>query len=81
MLQQQERRITDNTNNIRAIIEWQESIKESVAVNKRMVEVGESLIEALGWLGSAAKWVCQFAAAVGALWAAVKSIIWLGNNT
>lgn len=66
------RRITDTEEHVQNLHSWRDSIAEATEVNKRMVEVGEAIIEALGWLGRAAKWIAQIAAAVGAMYAAIK---------
>lgn len=71
------RRITDNTEKINEIINWQLMFRESIEVNKRMVEVGEGIIEALGWVGKASKWVIAIGGAFTTLWFGVKHILML----
>lgn len=66
------RRITDTESHVTQLHAWRDSIAEATEVNKRMVEVGEAIIEALGWVGKAARWIVQIGAAVGAIYAAVK---------
>lgn len=75
------RRITDTERSVDGLHVWRDSIAEATEVNKRMVEVGEAIIEALGWLGKAAKWIAQMGAAIAALYAAVKFWIhWSANG-
>lgn len=74
------RRITDTERSIDGLHAWRDTIAESTEVNKRMVEVGEAIIEALGWLGKAAKWIVQMGAAIGALYAAIKFGIGWSNH-
>lgn len=66
------RRITDTEGHVQNLHSWRDSIAEATEVNKRMVEVGEAIIEALGWVGKAAKWIVQIGAAIGALYAGIK---------
>lgn len=62
------------------IMDWRDSIQESIRVQKRMVEVGEAIIEALGWVAKASRWICQVVAAVALIWAAFKgAVYWSGN--
>ncbi len=63
---------------IKAMLDWKDSIEESTAVNKRMVEVGEGILLALGWVGMAAKWVAAVAAAFTAMWLGIKAIWHIG---
>jgi len=75
------RRITDTERSVDGLHVWRDSIAEATEVNKRMVEVGEAILEALGWLGKAAKWIAQMGAAIAALYAAVKFWIhWSANG-
>lgn len=75
------RRITDTEEHVQNLHSWRDSIAEATEVNKKMVEVGEAIIEALGWVGKAAKWIAQIGAAVAAMYAAVKFWIhWSANG-
>lgn len=75
------RRITDNTNAIGELHIWRATIAEATEVNRKMVEVGENIIEALGWLGRAATWIAKMSAAVGAIYAGIKfSSHWWNNG-
>jgi hypothetical protein len=69
------RRITDHDGKLQAIIDWKSSIEESTEVNRRMIEVGEALIEVLGWAGKAAKWTLQIVAFLGACWYGFKHLV------
>lgn len=69
------RRITDHDTKLQSIIDWKASIEESTEVNRRMVEVGEALIEALGWAAKASKWTLQMAAFFGACWYGFKHLV------
>lgn len=66
------RRITDTEGHVNQLHAWRDSIAEATEVNKRMVEVGEAIIDALGWLGKAAKWIAQIGAAIGVVYAGIK---------
>lgn len=50
------------------------ALQDNTATQKRMIEVGEAVIEALGWAAKAAKWITCFAGAIAAVVAACKSI-------
>lgn len=72
------RRVDDHGVSIKAMLDWKDSIEESTAVNKRMVEVGEGILLALGWVGMAAKWVAAVMTAFTAMWLGVKAIWHIG---
>lgn len=80
VVERHETRIMENNANIQAILTWRASIEKSVEVQKELVEVGQSIIEALGWVARAAKWICQVGAAVGVVWGAIKGALWLGTH-
>lgn len=50
------------------------ALQDNTATQKRMIEVGEAVIEALGWAAKAAKFIACFAGAIAAVIAACKSI-------
>ena len=50
------------------------ALQENTATQKRMIEVGEAVIEALGWAAKAAKWITCFAGMIAAVVAAVRTI-------
>lgn len=73
------RRHDDHDNNISTITRrieeisaWRDSIKESTEVNRKMVEVGENLLQALSWIGTASKWVIAVGGALVAVLAGIK---------
>jgi len=53
---------------------WRRSIEESTEVQRELVQVGQNILKAMGWIGSAAKWIVVIAAAVKLTWMAVKEI-------
>ncbi len=50
------------------------ALQDNTATQKRMIEVGEAVIEALGWAAKAAKWIACIAGAIGTVVAAIKAI-------
>ena len=51
------------------------TIQEATMMQRRMIETGERLIEALGWVGKFARWICSIAAFV-ALVGTTAKVIW-----
>lgn len=50
-----------------------------IATQKRMIEVGENLIQALGWVGGIAKWIVALTAAGVALKTVIVAIMHMGK--
>lgn len=80
------RRITDHDGKLETIMTWKIALDESTRVNKKnteallkMADVGENLLIALGWLGTASKWIVRVGLALGMMWAAFKLIVTLGH--
>lgn len=73
------RRLSDHDGKLKAVLDWKASIEESTATNKRMIEVIEALIEAMGWAAKFARWVMTIVAFFGACWAGIKGAIYLGK--
>ena len=74
-----DRRLNDTDNKVKLVLEWKASIEESIEVQKRMIEVGETLIEVLGWVGTMARWLTSIIALFAAMWAAFKGIVYIGR--
>jgi len=63
---------------IHEIIAWKETVQEATEVNRKMVEVGENILLALSWVGTAAKWIIAIGGAVAVVYAAIKGMMTLG---
>ena len=68
-------RLHDVEEELRSLREWRETIEESIAVQREMVEVGRDIagaIRVLGWIGKAIKWLAAVGAALGITYASTK---------
>lgn len=64
---------------VQEILTWKATIQESTEVNREMIEVARSILKALSWVGTAAKWVTRVGVALGMLWGAFKLVVTLGH--
>lgn len=55
--------------------EFKEKFEESIEIQKELVDVGRSIIQALSWVSSAAKWVSIVGAATGTLYLGLKQLV------
>lgn len=59
------------------LLEWKKSIDKSIQVQQRMIEVGEGIIDALGWIGKICKWIASVTIGGGIVY---KVVGWLGHH-
>jgi len=72
---EQDRKVMSAT--LAEIVSWKKAIQESTEVNREMVEVAQSILKCLRWVGIAAKWITAVSAAAGAFIIALKILLGL----